>query len=300
MRWRSPALRNKRIWAWPVAVLALAAAPAAGEEPRSYDCVIDPSEVLKIGSPVTGILSDVAVARGDMIKAGQPVAQLESAVERSTLALNRTKAENRSEIEAATAKVDYALSRLNRSKELLDRKLVPQEKYEEITADLEIARQDLATRQLDQRLAELEAARAQADLDRRTIRSPIDGIVTERKLGPGEFVNQDGYIFTVARLDPLYVEVFLPVALYTSLQRGMTGTVRPEAPIGGAYPATVEVVDRVFDPASNTFGVRLKLPNPDNRLPGGQRCKVSFSLPARQAEEGPAASPRSPLSRPLP
>lgn len=299
MRWRSPARRNKPLWVLPLAAFVLAPAAAGAEETRSYDCVIDPSEMLRIGSPVTGILSEVTVARGDMVKAGQPLAQLESGVEAATLALSRTKAENRSEIDAATARVDYAVSRLARSKELLDRKLVPQERYEEITADLEVARQALASRQLDQRLAELEAARAQVDLDRRTIRSPIDGVVTERKLGPGEFVNQDGYIFSVARLDPLYVEVFLPVALSTQVRLGMTGTVRPDAPIGGVYSATVAVVDRVFDPASNTFGVRLKLSNPDNRLPGGQRCKVSFELPKVPAADVPPVT-RSPLSRPAP
>ncbi|MEP9378769.1 efflux RND transporter periplasmic adaptor subunit [Aquabacter sp. CN5-332] len=286
-------------WALPAAVL-LSMVPAAAQEPRGYDCVIDPSEVLKIGSPVTGILADVTIARGDKVTAGQPLAQLESGVERATLALNRAKAENRAEIDAATAKVDYALSRVNRAKELLDRKLVPQEKFEEITADLEVARQDLASKQLDRRLAELDAARSRADLDQRAIKSPIDGVITERKLGPGEFVNQDGYIVTVAKLDPLYVEVFLPVALYTKLELGMTGTVRPEAPIGGAYAATVAVVDRVFDPASNTFGVRLKLPNPGNKLPGGQRCKVSFDLPAIPASDVPPATGRSPLSRAAP
>ena len=34
----------------------------------------------------------------------------------------------------------------------------------------------------------------------------------------------------------------------------------------------------VFDAASGTFGVRLELPNPDFKLPGGQRCKVTFPL----------------------
>ena len=42
------------------------------------------------------------------------------------------------------------------------------------------------------------------------------------------------------------------------------------------YSATVAIVDRVIDPASNTFGVRLKLPNPDYRLPSGLQCQVRF------------------------
>jgi hypothetical protein len=38
----------------------------------------------------------------------------------------------------------------------------------------------------------------------------------------------------------------------------------------------VTVVDRVFDAASSTFGVRLELPNPDYSLPAGLRCRIRF------------------------
>jgi hypothetical protein len=37
-------------------------------------------------------------------------------------------------------------------------------------------------------------------------------------------------------------------------------------------------VDRVLDAASGTFGVRLALPNPQQRLPAGIRCKVQFAM----------------------
>jgi multidrug efflux pump subunit AcrA (membrane-fusion protein) len=52
--------------------------------------------------------------------------------------------------------------------------------------------------------------------------------------------------------------------------------VSPEEPVGGEYPATVTVVDRVVDAASGTFGVRLELPNPDRALSAGLKCRVRF------------------------
>jgi multidrug efflux pump subunit AcrA (membrane-fusion protein) len=42
-------------------------------------------------------------------------------------------------------------------------------------------------------------------------------------------------------------------------------------------PARVTHVDKIIDAASNTFRVRLSLPNPGNRLPAGARCKVDES-----------------------
>jgi membrane fusion protein (multidrug efflux system) len=40
--------------------------------------------------------------------------------------------------------------------------------------------------------------------------------------------------------------------------------------------ANVVIVDRVVDAASGTFGVRLTLSNPSNRLPAGLKCRVRF------------------------
>jgi len=156
--------------------------------------------------------------------------------------------------------------------------VVTQDKFEEIRAEAKVAEQDLIREQQDQKMAQLELDRSQAALDQRTIRSTIDAIVTEKKLSAGEFVNQEGYIVALARLDPLYVEVFLPVVYYKQVSVGMEAKVRPAPPIEDTYTATVSVVDRVFDPASGTFGVRLSLPNPNKTLPGGQRCKVSFAF----------------------
>ena len=118
-----------------------------------------------------------------------------------------------------------------------------------------------------------------ATLEQRIIRSSIDGIVTQRALGPGEYVHQDSAIITVARINPLNVETFMPVSLFGRIRVGDMAMVRPDDPVGGDRPARVEVVDQVFDAASGTFGVRLSLPNPDSAVPGGLRCRVTFDIP---------------------
>ena len=57
---------------------------------------------------------------------------------------------------------------------------------------------------------------------------------------------------------------------------GMRAQIIPEAPINGRHTAVVTIVDKVIDGASGTFGVRLELPNPGNKLPAGVKCKVIF------------------------
>ena len=114
-----------------------------------------------------------------------------------------------------------------------------------------------------------------AILQQRTIRSPVNGVVVERMLSAGEFVERDP-ILSIAQIHPLRVEVAVPLDRYGQIKVGMTGRVEWEAAIGEAHAATVTVVDPVVDAASGTLGVRLELPNPAGRLPAGTKCRVSF------------------------
>jgi hypothetical protein len=70
--------------------------------------------------------------------------------------------------------------------------------------------------------------------------------------------------------------VVLPVEAYGKVKPGAKVEVLPEAPVGGKYQASVVVIDRVFDAASGTFGVRLELPNRGRKLPAGLRCRANF------------------------
>ena len=76
-------------------------------------------------------------------------------------------------------------------------------------------------------------------------------------------------------IDPLRVEVILPSAFYGTIAEGQRAAVEPE--FGDTvHIAQVEIVDRVIDAASGTFGVRLELPNPEQAIPGGLHCQVRF------------------------
>jgi RND family efflux transporter MFP subunit len=282
---------SRQARSWPLlarlaAVAAgLAAAPALAEE-AEFDCVVDPSETVDLGSAVTGLLKSVLPARGDFVTAGDVVAQLDSTVEEATVALGRLQASSTQEIDAQQTRLDLAEARLARAEELARNGHLPTEQLEQIRGDAQIAAGELARLKLQHEVVQLDLARAEAILAQRQIHSPISGLVAERRLSPGEFVNQDSKIMTIVALDPLYVEAFVPVDYWGRVKLGDVGTVTLEEPIGGAHAAKVTVVDRVFDAASGTFGVRLELPNPDNALPAGLRCQVTFTVP-----DAPPAEP---------
>ncbi|WP_339948560.1 efflux RND transporter periplasmic adaptor subunit [uncultured Albimonas sp.] len=262
------------------AVLAcLLAAPGAAQEGERHDCVIDPPVVIALASAVPGLLAEVTVARGDQVAAGQLVARLDATLERATRDLLRTRVASTAAIEAQTARVDFIESRQQRVRELFARGVATQETLDEIESAAIEARSILREVETEQAIAAQELARAEAAVKLREIRSPIEGIVQERTLSPGEYMHQESHVAVVVKLDPLHVEAFLPVELYGSIAVGDEATVLPAPPVEGAHAATVRVIDRVFDAASGTFGVRLELPNPEGALPGGHRCKVVFARP---------------------
>ena len=103
-------------------------------------------------------------------------------------------------------------------------------------------------------------------------------------------------MFRIAVVNPLRVEVVLPAALYPVVRKGVTLRITPDFPGAAPRLATVSLVDGVIEGASNTFRARLALPNPNNGLPAGLRCKADLpggeqSASARPASGPPAAAP---------
>jgi RND family efflux transporter MFP subunit len=247
--------------------------PAGGQ---SFDCVIDPAIVVKVGSLVPGLLSEVLIERGDQVKKGDIIARLSAETEAATVDLMSEQASSTSEIEAQEARLSLAKSRLERTRTLAERNITSTDNLEEAIAEMEVVTRELAIAQMRKRIAGLELSRAERVLEQKIIRSPIDGVVIERMLFSGEYLDQDSQLATIAKLDPLHVEAFIPVSEYSKIHVGMAAVVMPNEPIGGKYSGKVTVIDRVFDAASNTFGLRVELSNPGNGLPAGHRCEIAF------------------------
>jgi RND family efflux transporter MFP subunit len=274
-------LRNSAAVVSGVAIVTFSSCAFAA----TFDCVMNPFLTVKLGSPVPSILSEVLVDRGDRVKKGQVIARIESSVEKAAVATNEARASNGAEIEAKKALLEQKNGVLKRKLELQSHNIGSVQDVDTAQAEFNVAKQDVALAELNKKMAELELDRSRALLEQRTIRSPIDGIIVERTLGPGEYVRPDANIVTVASIHPLNVEAYLPVRYYGELKVGDTGIVHPDPPVGGNHEAKVSIVDQVFDAASGTFGVRLSLPNPDNLLPGGLRCHVSFDFPEKAASK---------------
>lgn len=277
----------------PSAAPPFAAAPAA----KALGCLIEPDRVADIGSQVVGLVDRLHVERGDRVAAGQPLVSLRADVERANAAAAGTRSQVDADVLAARASLDLAEQKVRRAQALVAQNFVSDQAAEQARGEAEVARQKLHQVQGQQRVWLDEYRVAQAQLALRTVRSPFAGVVVERFVNPGERV-EERPMLRVAVIDPLRVELMVPTAQYGSLAAGDQVTIRPELPGAEAVTATVRHVDRVLDAASNSFRVRLTLPNPQNRLPAGLRCKADLPVAAAAAPAAPKLAPAVAAPRP--
>jgi membrane fusion protein (multidrug efflux system) len=223
-------------------------AHAAFGEESYFEGIIEPSELAKVSSPVEGILGQLFFDRGEKVKEDDVIAFLNSDIEKASADL-------------ALARVEFMRRKCQRNEDLYKKQLISIHDKDEMETELKIA--------------ELQYKEALEKVEIRKIKSPVNGVVVERFISRGEYVS-DKPIMSIARIDPLYVEVVMPAEEYGKIKNGTTASIKIDNPVSRELKATVSVVDTVIDAASGTFGVRLVLQNPDNSLPAGIKCGVFF------------------------
>jgi len=242
------------------------------------DCVIEPSRVAALSSDVDGVIDELLVKRGELIRKDQVLATLRSSIERATVELARARAARDQAIKAKTARLEFAQRKLVRNQELLKQNLISEQVVDEAETDVLLAQLEVGEFMEQRKIAEIELKRSMEALELRSIRSPFNGIVVDVLVASGESV-ENRPLLKIANIDPLNVEVIAPVELFGKIREGDMAQVIPEEPIGGEHKAQVVIVDRVLDAASGTFGIRLQLSNQDFKLPAGLRCSVEFAQP---------------------
>ena len=265
-------------------IAAVWVVPAGAEDYSGYDCLIEPNSVVDVTTREDGVIEEIAVRRGDVIEKGQVLARIESSVETVAVNIARARAGMQSGVDSQKARVAYLKAQKGRIDELFEKKAIPFHEKDKANTDLILARAELREARENLELAQLEKQRAEGILARRTIKSPIDGVVVNILLDAGESVEEHS-IMTLAEVDPLNVEVILPDDMYGLINVGTQGEVTPHIRNGEKRVISVVVVDKVIDAASNTFGVRLEFENTDHATPGGIRCDINFLVDVVDASD---------------
>jgi RND family efflux transporter MFP subunit len=244
-----------------------------------FDCVIEPKQVIELRSPLEGLIDRVLVDRGDVIKKGQELVLLDTTLERAQAAIARQRSQMEGALRSSESRLEYSTKKAARADDLHGQNYLSAQARDEAATERRLAESEVRDAQDNRKLAELELARQMDIIRLKTIRSPVNGVVTERLQHPGELAEAGvgrKPVLKIAEVDTLHVEVLLPAAAFGKVRLGMEIDVVPEIPAGSHHRATVKVIDRMLDAASGTFGVRLELPNRQNRIPAGIRCSAHF------------------------
>jgi len=263
------------------ALAVLLAATAAGQSPKAtarggdYSGFTQPSLQITVGSRAEGLVAEVLVEEGQAVGKGQVILRLDSTVERLEVELSRLQAESSKTLEAAQLVEKQKAAEVSRARTLLEKGGITGTEYEQRELELKVARINIEIAQANLKALKLQYKRDLARLAQREIKAPADGIVTRIHKDPGEAVERLEKVAELVQLDPLEIVLNLPVATRGTYAAGGKARVQ----IAGQdrwHETVVKSVNPVVDFASNTYRLKLRLPNPDGKIQSGLRVTVDL------------------------
>ena len=228
-----------------------------------------------------GRIEQIAASEGSVVAEGSPVFALKDGVQRARTELARGTSESTLEVELAKAHLERAERDLERLRRLHGNDDASSKELADAHSVARIARLECELARFVHGQAALAYQREKELLDQFHIRAPFHGYVAEHLKHPGEAVEEGEGVIRLVQVDPLQVVTDCPLALAGSVKAGEQVRVRP---VEGQWPArwgTVILASRVADGASQTFKVKLTVPNEDAAWMAGLKVLVEF--PNRQA-----------------
>lgn len=204
---------------------------------------------------IAGTVKDLMFESGQKVKAGQPLLQLDSAVESALL---------------ETAQADLGLAQLDfgRGSQLVDSRAISKGEFDRLSAQLQ--KNKATVNQL------------KASLAKKRIVAPFSGTIGIRQVDVGDYLASGTMIATLQDLSSLYVDFFLPEQSVPKIALG-----QPVQVVVSAYPSenfagTISAINPKVENSTRNFLVRATLANPDGKLLPGMFASLQVLLPDPQ------------------
>lgn len=244
-----------------------------------------PQVVAEVRPQVSGIVKRRLFSEGSLVKAGQPLYELDDAVYRAEYE-NARAAQAKAEAAAVAARLGA-----KRAGELRAIDAVSEQEKENAVAAQRAAEADVAA-------TKAMVERQRVNLRYAHITSPISGRIGMSTVTAGALVtaNQDAPLATVQKLDPIYVDVTQSSSEWLKLRRdiaegrvsaGDAGTPVQVVLEDGSkypYPGKLQASDITVDEGTGSFALRVLVPNPEHMLRPGMY--VTAVLAEAEASQG--------------
>lgn len=247
-----------------------------GYRAEGYPAISNPSKTIMLAFTQSGTVERVPVVESQSVAPGDVIAQLDDQVQRLTVEAQRLTAEDGSAVAAAERQADLARYDLENVKELTARDSAAPRELQRAEAEYALRQIDIQAARREHQQARLIYEREAASLNEMTLRSPINGIVARVSVEEGETLEGLEPVAHIVSIDPLWMDVAIPVRLGLLVEPGSIAIVRWRD-VPGNVPSEGRVlwVSAVADAASSSIVARLEIDNPD-RLPAGLHALVQF------------------------
>ena len=229
----------------------------------------------EVRARVEGIIQQRLFTEGSEVEAGQLLFQIDP----STLKADLDAA--KSSLARAEADLTQANLKRKRFANLLGKKAVSQQQFDEALALAKQAEADVAA-------SKAAVARAQIDLEYASVRAPITGRIGRALVTEGALVGKSEatHLATIEQLDPIYVNFTQSSSELLRLRRGNEGqdlavkdpkvNVTLEDSSLYSHPGKLLFSEMTVDPSTGEVLLRAELPNPDRLLLPGMFLRVSL------------------------
>jgi RND family efflux transporter MFP subunit len=273
-----------------LAILALTGASVAD----GLEAITKPSQDVKLAFVRPGRIDRVLVKEGQHVEANQVLMEQDDRAEQVQLAQLKAQAED-------TTRIRYAAAQQEQKKVYFER-LQKVSATATTQTEIDLAKLDVTIAELSKELAEFEHSQdakkyqeTKAQVDRMRLVSPIAGKVEIISLQAGESAETQTPIVRVVNIDPLWVDVYVPLEEATRLTIG--GTMHVASNPSGLSTSDGKIIHiaSVAEAASNTLLVRLEVPNPSAR-PAGERVYITLpsATPGAGRSKPPTSQPATP------
>jgi len=250
------------------------------------EAVTKPSADIELSFVRPGRIGEVLVKEGETVKAGQLLARQDDKVEQMQLLQLMAKAGNRTKIEAAEAELLQKKEDLNKLEEARKKGAATDWEVEHARLNVEIGQHSLHLARFEHEQDRRKYEETKAEVERMRLVSPINGLVEDVTIEPGQSAQPLKTAIRVVDINPLRVDVLVPAPLAERLKANQPAYVSfpsPSAEQTGRVQAEgrIAFVSAFSRAGSDTLRVRLEIPNQALR-PAGERVGVGF-IPSGEA-----------------
>ena len=200
----------------------------------------------------TGRLTNIAVASGARVTAGETIAEIDAEAEQ--IALDR-----------ARISLEDAQARLKRAKALRASNTASAVQVTE--AELGVGNAELAVRE------------AELNLERRRILAPISGVIGILPVEVGNYVTTQTPVATIDDRSRIVIDFWAPERYAGAIEVGASVSAVPIAGGGEALGGLVSAIDNRLDEQSRTLRVQATIDNPEDRLRAGMSFQIAMRFP---------------------